>query len=163
MEIRPYVQYVLKDFNIEELTGIVATLKLIEYRCEEISHKNEIRPNLVKLYNLFIEKDGFNNDELYHLKPFYFLYHAWEELDDLGVNFYLENINLTNIANETIKQANLWLDKNKTKEVDAKEWKDTHEDSSGSVISSKAKNILMHNLQTERSKYFHFSLKLPKK
>ena len=33
-----------------------------------------------------------------------------------------------------------WLDKNKTKEVDAKEWKDTHEDSSGSVISSKAKN-----------------------
>ena len=33
-----------------------------------------------------------------------------------------------------------WLDKNKTKEVDAKEWKDTHKDSSGSVISSKAKN-----------------------
>ena len=33
-----------------------------------------------------------------------------------------------------------WLDKNKTKEVNSKEWKDTHEDSSGSVISSKAKS-----------------------
>ena len=28
-------------------------------------------------------------------------------------------------------------DKNKTKEVDAKEWKDTHEDSSGSVTKLK--------------------------
>ena len=33
-----------------------------------------------------------------------------------------------------------WLDKNKTKETEAVEWKDVHEDSSGTVISSKARN-----------------------
>lgn len=111
VEIRPYVSAVLADLGLEEKEGDEAIFALIQYYLSRIINGDSIRGNLTLLYNLFLEKDGFNKDDNFGLMPFYLLYHGWSELEDIGANYYFEGADLDNIEDVTKEQAQIWIDK----------------------------------------------------
>jgi hypothetical protein len=111
VEIRPYVSAVLADLDLEEKEGGEAIFALIEHYLSRIIIGDSIRGYLTLLYDLFLEKDGFNNNDNFGLMPFYLLYHGWSELEDVGVNYYFEGANLDNIEDVTKGQAQIWIDK----------------------------------------------------
>jgi hypothetical protein len=39
------------------------------------------------------------------------IYHGWDELEELGVNYYFEGADLDNIEEELKKEARKWIDK----------------------------------------------------
>ena len=43
--------------------------------------------------------------------PFYLLYHGWDELEQIGENYYFEGANLNNIEEVIKEQAQIWIDK----------------------------------------------------
>lgn len=111
VEIKPYVSSVLADLDLEEKEGDAAVLALIHFYLTEILNDKSIRGCLSTIYGFFIEKDCFNNDDKFGLKPFYLLYHGWCELEDIGANYYFEGADLNNIEEVTKEQAQIWIDK----------------------------------------------------
>lgn len=111
VEIRPYVSAVLADLDMGEREGDEAFLELIHYYLKHILNDNSIRGYLTKLDDLYFEKDCFNNDDKYGLASFYLLYHGWEELEDVGTNYYFEGADLNNIEDIIKEQARIWIDK----------------------------------------------------
>ncbi len=111
IEIRPYVNAVLSDLDLEEKKGDDAVLCKIRYHLIEIINDNGIRKNLNLLYKLFLDIDCFNNDDKYGLMPFYLIYHGWDELESIGANYYFEGADLDNIEEVIKEQAQIWIDK----------------------------------------------------
>lgn len=109
-EIRPYVDAVLSELGLKVKKGDDAVNCIIEYHLAEIIYGIEIRSNLTELYKLFFRKRYFDHDDKYGLKPFYFLYHGWDQLDSTGVNQYFTDANLDNIENVVKEQANIWME-----------------------------------------------------
>jgi len=110
-EIKPYLNAVLTNLGFEEKTGDETVLALIRHHLLEILNESDIRKHLDSLYDLFLEKDCFHNDNRFGLRPFYLLYHGWIELEDIGVNDYFEGANLNSIENVLKEQAQIWIDK----------------------------------------------------
>jgi hypothetical protein len=111
IEIRPYVNSVLLDLGLDERKGDDAVNSKIQFHLIEIINENQIRKNLNLLYKLFLDKDCFSNDDKYGLMPFYLLYHGWDELESIGVNYYFEGADLNNIEEVIQEQATNWIDK----------------------------------------------------
>lgn len=44
------------------------------------------------------------------LMPFYLLYHAWDELEQIGENYYFEGADLDNIEEVIKEQAKEWIE-----------------------------------------------------
>lgn len=109
IEIRPYVNAVLKDLGLDERKGDDAVNSKIQYHLIEIVNENGIRKNLNLLYKLFLDRDCFNNDDKYRLLPFYLLYHGWDELESIGANYYFEGADLDNIEEVIKEQARIWI------------------------------------------------------
>ena len=92
LEIRPYVSRVLANLNLVEKTEIDAVLGKAEYHLSEIMNNHAIRKNLFELYQLYIEYD-YDQE----LMDFYLLHLAWNELEEIGHNFYYQGVDLQNI------------------------------------------------------------------
>ena len=43
------------------------------------------------------------------LMPFYLLYHGWDQLEEIGVNYYFEGAELDNIKELIKEQAKIWI------------------------------------------------------
>ncbi len=111
VEIRPYVSGVLADLDIEEKEGDEAVQALFQYYLTNILNNISIRDNLTLIYNLFLEKDFFQREDQFGLMPFYLLYHGWNELEEIGANYYFEGADLDNIEIVIKEQAQKWIDK----------------------------------------------------
>ncbi len=106
LEISPYVTNVLNDLGLEELDYKSAVLAETHYHLNEILNNREIRKNLQSLYQLCVDNDYESG-----LMSFYMIYHGWDELEELGVNYYFEGADLDNIEEELKKEARKWIDK----------------------------------------------------
>ena len=105
-EISPYVTNVLNDFGLEELDYKSAMIAKTHYHLNEILNDREIRKNLQSLYQFCVD-----NDYELGLMTFYLIYHGWDELEEIGVNYYFEGADLDNIEEVLKKEARKWIDK----------------------------------------------------
>ena len=105
-EIRPYVTNVLNDLGLEELDYKSAVIAETHYHLNEILNDREIRKNLRSLYQLCVDNDYESG-----LINFYLIYHGWDELEEIGVNYYFEGADLDNIEEVLKKEAIKWIDK----------------------------------------------------
>ncbi|WP_157198419.1 hypothetical protein [Mariniradius saccharolyticus] len=105
-EISPYVTNVLNDFGLEELDYNSAVIANAHYHLSEILDDKEIRKNLRSLYQLCID-----NDYDPGLMNFYLIYHGWDELEKIGVNYYFDGADLNNIQDVLKNEARKWIDK----------------------------------------------------
>ncbi|WP_020535593.1 hypothetical protein [Lewinella cohaerens] len=105
-EIKPYISGALKELNLEEKYGEHSIISNAHYHLEQILSDYEIRGNLTKLYKLCLNA---NSDK--RLMPFYLLYHGWDELEQIGANYYFEGADLNNIEDVIKEQAQIWIDK----------------------------------------------------
>lgn len=106
-EIGPYVSNVLKDFGLEELDHKSAVIATTHFHLNEILNDREIRMNLRSLYQLCVDNDHDSG-----LINFYLIYHSWDELEEIGVNYYFEGADLDNIEEVLKNEAKKWIDKN---------------------------------------------------
>jgi len=106
IEISPYVTNVLNGLGLEELDYEDAVIAKTHFHLIEIINDKEVRENLRSLNQLCVD-NGYESD----LMSFYILNHAWDELAELGVNFYLEKSDLGNIESELKIEAEKWIDK----------------------------------------------------
>ena len=113
VEIRPYLSLALKELSLDEKEGDEAVFALIQYYLSELLLNNRVRAHLELLYDLSLDKDCFKDDDKFGLRPFYLLYHAWNELEDIGKNYYFEGADLNNIYEVIKEQAQEWMDKYK--------------------------------------------------
>lgn len=105
-EIRPYVTNVLNDLGLDELDCKSAFFAETHYRLNEILNDREIRKNLRSLYQLCVD-----NDYESELMNFYLIYHGWDELEEIGVNYYFEEADLNNIDEILKTEARKWIGK----------------------------------------------------
>lgn len=94
-EISKYVTAVLRELGLEELECEEAVLAQTHYLLSKILKGNAIRENLKTLFELCVKTD-------YDVRiiKFYLLHYAWQDLEEIGTNFYYEGAYLNNI--ETI-------------------------------------------------------------
>lgn len=104
-EIKPYISGALKELNLNEKYGDYSIIANAHYYLEQILNDYEIRKNLRKLYEICL-----NADMDQRLIPFYLLYHAWGDLEEIGENYYYEGADLKNIEEVLKKQAQIWID-----------------------------------------------------
>lgn len=105
-EIRLYVTNVLNDFGLEEFDYKSAVIAKTHYHLNEILYDRQIRKNLQSLYQHYVDNDYESG-----LMNFYLIYHGWDELEEMGVNYYFEGADLDNIEEELKKEARKWIDK----------------------------------------------------
>lgn len=105
-EIKPYITGALKELNLTEKYGEYALVANAHYYLEQILNDYEIRKNLSKLHEICLNADMDSR-----LMPFYLLYHGWDELEEIGVNYYFEGADLDNIEEVIKEQARIWIDK----------------------------------------------------
>lgn len=105
-EIKPYITGALKELNLTEKYGEYSLIANSHYYLEQILNDCEIRKNLSKLYQICL-----NSDMDSRLMPFYLLYHGWDELEEIGVNYYFEGADLANIEEVIKEQAQIWIEK----------------------------------------------------
>lgn len=105
-EIKPYITGALKELNLIEKYGEYSTIANTHYHLELILNDIEIRKNIRKLSDIYLNS---NYDK--GLLPFYLLYHGWDELEQIGANYYFEGANLDNIEEVIKEQAKIWIDK----------------------------------------------------
>jgi len=105
-EISPYVTNVLNDFGLEELDYKSAVIAETHYHLNEILNDRQIRKNLQSLYQLCVDNDYESG-----LMNFYLIYHGWDELEEIGVNYYFEGADLDNIEEVLKNEARKWIDK----------------------------------------------------
>lgn len=105
-EILPYVSKVLYDLGLEELDYNDAIISKAHFHLINILNDVAIRENLQSLYQLCID-----NNYKFDLMGFYNFYYAWDELEEIGLNFYIEKVDLDNIESELKKEAREWIDK----------------------------------------------------
>jgi hypothetical protein len=105
LDIQPYISTVLNDLNLDEKKGEEAIFGYIHYVILQISSKTRLRENLKRLSDLYLECD-----EKLDLIAFYLLSHGWCELEDIGENFYYQDVGLYDIEDACLKEANLWID-----------------------------------------------------
>lgn len=104
-EIKPYITAALKELNLKEKYGDYSLVANAHYYLDQILNDYEIRHNLTKLYNLCLNS-GMNQS----LMPFYLLYHGWDELEQIGENYYFEGADLDNIEEVIKEQAKEWIE-----------------------------------------------------
>lgn len=104
-DIQPYVYEALQELGLEEKYADYSVKANVQYHLEQILHDYNIRKNLSAVYNLF----SFDQDE-YNLYPFYLLYHAWNQLDEIHENYYVEHATLDNIESILKYESQIWLD-----------------------------------------------------
>ncbi|MEM6844017.1 MAG: hypothetical protein AAF632_17450 [Bacteroidota bacterium] len=105
-EIKPYITGALKELNLNEKYGEYSIVANAHYYLEQILNDYEIRKNLTKLYEICLNADMDSR-----LMPFYLLYHGWDELEEIGANYYFEGADLDNIEEVIKEQAKIWIDK----------------------------------------------------
>ena len=103
-EVIPYISAVLKELNITEKVGDDATLSEISYYLSEIVCDRKVRINLGHVYRIALDTNC-----AFGLEPFYMLYYAWDELEELGVNYYYGGANKANIESLLKEEAQKWL------------------------------------------------------
>lgn len=136
-EIKPYITGALKELNLPEKYGEYSLVANAHYYLEQILNDCEIRKNLSKLYEICL-----NADMDIRLMPFYLLYHGWDELEQIGANYYFEGADLDNIEQVIKLQAKIWI----AKYVHGKEVEEKVEN------EFKKKNIEKSNNQMEEIK-----------
>jgi hypothetical protein len=105
-EITPHITRVLNELGLEELTYDNPVQAQTHYHLMEILSDQAIRINLSHIYHLFLR-----NNHPGELLKFYLFYHAWDELDNLGVNFYFPGADKDNIQEVLKQEATKWIDK----------------------------------------------------
>lgn len=105
-EIKPYISGALKELNLIEKYGEYSIIANTHYYLDQILNDFEIRKNLTKIYHLCL-----NANYEKRLMPFYLLYHGWDELEQIGANYYFEGANLDNMEEVIKEQAQIWIDK----------------------------------------------------
>lgn len=105
-EIRPYIQSVLKEFNLEEFEGEKATkAKAYYYVWSILNNDGDLISNLDNLRNFCIYSDY--EDSIY---PFYLLMYSWEDLEDLGVSLHYKEVTYNNFNEIVLKEAETWME-----------------------------------------------------
>jgi hypothetical protein len=105
-EIKPYIKGALKELNLTEKYGEYSIVANAHYYLEQILNDYEIRKNLSKLYEICLNADMDSR-----LMPFYLLYHAWGDLEQIGENYYFDGADLENIEDVIKNEAQIWVDK----------------------------------------------------
>jgi len=100
------VSSALKELGLHEKNGNDAIISRACFHMQQILADNALRKNLKDLMYLAVETD-LN----YSLTTFFQLHYAWEELEELGFNYYYDGANLDNIEQITKEQAHKWIDK----------------------------------------------------
>jgi hypothetical protein len=106
-DISPYVSAVLKELGLKELSSQNALMAQTHFYLLKILTNNSIREHLQSLSQLCL-----NNDYESELMNFYLLHHAWDELEEIGVNYYFDGADLNNIEEKLKDEAIKWIDKN---------------------------------------------------
>ena len=103
-DVEPFLTEVLKFLELEELKKDDALIAVTHYYLLEILEDNSKRKNLNVLSRLCVD----NNYEP-KLYDFYRISNAWEELTEIGVNFYYKDATLNNIDFYIKEAARKWI------------------------------------------------------
>ena len=103
-DIEPFLTEVLKLLELEELKKDDALIAVTHYYLLEILEDNSKRKILNALSRLCVD----NNYEP-KLYDFYRISNAWEELTEIGVNFYYKDATLNNIDFYIKEAARKWI------------------------------------------------------
>lgn len=93
--------------NLKEKECLEAKKRYIRYHLNQIANSENIRGNLRKVIDLYYD---FESD--LDITDFYFLHYAWEELEEIKVNFYYPDVDLDNIEKVVIEKALIWINEN---------------------------------------------------
>lgn len=104
-EISPHVSAVLNDFGLEEIECDDTVIAQTHFQLLKILKDIEIRKSLKAISQICI-----NNDLDQRIKAFYLLNYAWEDLEEIGMNFYYEGADIDNIEEILKKEARIWID-----------------------------------------------------
>jgi len=105
-EISPYVTAVLNDLGLEELECDDAIIAQTHFLLLKILKDVDLRKNLITLSQVCI-----NNDFDQRIMNFYLLCHAWDELEEIGANYYFKGADLDNIEEVLKNEARKWIEK----------------------------------------------------
>ncbi len=105
-EISPYVTAVLDELGLNEFECDDAIIAQTHFILLKILNDIDLRKSLRQLFQICI-----NNDMDNRIMNFYLLYHAWDELEEIGTNYYYEGATLENIERVLKKEAQEWIDK----------------------------------------------------
>lgn len=102
-----YLQHAISELNLQVKTGDEGIISYSSYYVREIAQSIKIKVNLNALSNYVVAVD-------YHpsIYDFYSLYQAWNELTDLGEQWYWDGATTDNIEEIVRNTANQWLVKN---------------------------------------------------
>ena len=100
------VSSALKELGLHEKNGNDAIITRAYFHIQKINSDISLRKNLKYMMTLAVETD-LN----YSLITFFQLHYAWEELEELGFNYYYDGANLDNIDQIAKTQAHKWIDK----------------------------------------------------
>lgn len=100
------VSSALKELGLAEKNGNEAIISRAYFHMQQIIADISLRKNLKDLMNLAVETD-LN----YSLTSFFQLHYAWEELEELGFNYYYDGADLNNIEQVVKNQAHNWIEK----------------------------------------------------
>lgn len=100
------VSSALKELGLQEKNGNDAIVSRTYFHMQQIIADISVRKNLKELMILAVETD-LN----YNLTSFFQLHYAWEELEELGFNYYYDGADLDNIEQIVKDQAHKWIDK----------------------------------------------------
>ena len=107
-EIESYLKVVFRELNLIENDKLSAKKSLISYHLNEIVNLKRIRYNLTQFIDLY-----YDSDTDFEITDFYLLFHGWDELEELGENYYYEGADLDNIEGIIIEKAKIWLEMKK--------------------------------------------------
>lgn len=105
-EIRPYVTAVLDDLGIKEIPCTDEVIAKTHFQLLKILKDTDIRNSLGLLSQICVA-----NDFDPRIMNFYLLHHAWNELEEIGANFYFDGADLDNIGSILKKEAEKWIDR----------------------------------------------------
>lgn len=105
-EVKPYVQLVLSEFNLEEFEGEKAIKARGYYYVWSILNNDGNRiSHLENLCRICIDYDY--DDSIY---PFYLLKYSWEDLNELGMSCHNREVTFENFDDTVIKEAKIWME-----------------------------------------------------
>lgn len=109
-EIKPYVQKVLREFNLEEYLEEDAIQNLVYHHVDCILNEENVMFHLKQLCQLCIDFDY--EDSIY---PFYLLKFSWDDLEELGTSYHNHEVTFQNFHEILLKEAKGWMKNFKNK------------------------------------------------
>ncbi len=105
-ECEYYLENAMKELNLKKVDDTVATIFAVWPEVNRIAKGERVRHYLTMVYQLYSSSQPDD-----YLFDFALLYWAWDELEEMGAQFYWNaDLTLNNIEQEIIEYSKKWIE-----------------------------------------------------